>query len=146
MQGANFSNWYNQNEGTFATSYIPFNVSGTYGVLSANGGSSTNGIDIRAAGTSNVVTGGVLQSQLTVTGITANAVDKTAISYATNNFWMAGNGGAPVGDTSGTVPVVDRLQIGNLVGLTAYALNGYIRSITYYNYRMPNALLQRITV
>jgi len=146
MTGANFSSWYNQNEGTFATSYIPFNVSGTYGVLSANGGSSTNGTDIRAAGTSNVVTGGVLQAQLTATGITANAVDKLVLSYATNNFWLSGNGGSPVGDTSGTVPTVDRLQIGNLVGLTAYALNGYIRSITYYNYRMPNALLQRITV
>jgi hypothetical protein len=75
--------------------------------------------------------------------ITANTVAKIASAYKANDFAMSTNSGTVQTDTSGSVPSVTQLQLGQ--GVPGPALNGYLRRITYYPRRLSNAELQAIT-
>jgi hypothetical protein len=49
-------------------------------------------------------------------------------------------------DTSGSVPTVNRLIIGDLRGNSIFAkLNGTISQLLYYPKRLPNSQLQALT-
>ena len=148
ITGANFSQWYNQSEGTFVVeadsggnvSTIPI-----YRVLSAGSGGDTISLFMYNGswgGTSRV--GSVFQADLEVAGTyTANVPAKTAFAFKADDFAASVNGSAVLTDTSGTVPTVAALNLGSGGG-SAY-LNGHIRSLTYYNTRLPNARLQALT-
>ena len=64
-------------------------------------------------------------------------------AYALNSFAASSNGNVAVIDSSGTVPVVNRLQIGNGFGIE---YNGTISRLTYWPTRLSNDTLQTITV
>jgi hypothetical protein len=68
---------------------------------------------------------------------------KMAIAYAANSVQTAARGVASAEDTSATIPVVDRLQIGR-VGNYGYS-PGHIRSIRYYPKRLSNTEIQALT-
>jgi hypothetical protein len=148
MTGTNFSSWYNAAEGTFVVSadtVKPTTAAVTCVVTSADDGTSANRLMVRYL-TANLealnVVSSVIQTQLQKT-YSSNSVDSAAFAYAASDFAFTTNGGAVLTDATGSVPVVNRLSIGNTVSVVQ--LNGHIRQIAYYNTRLPNATLQALT-
>lgn len=85
-----------------------------------------------------IKSGGV--NQTSYVQITANFPGPTRLAQAAavNSSMFAGNGGLTTEDTSVTMPVgIDRLSIGFKAG--------YLRRLTYWPERLPNATLQTIT-
>jgi len=69
---------------------------------------------------------------------------KAAAAYKLNDFADVLNGGAAITDTSGTIPTVDQLSIGNFFS-GGGPLNGHIARLRYYRKRLPNATLQLLS-
>ncbi|MFO0203240.1 MAG: hypothetical protein ACK528_08940, partial [Alphaproteobacteria bacterium] len=141
------SPWYNASEGTlFAESSVNYTVPGTVFPLAAslNDNTANNRIEIgyvtAVVAGFEVSTGGVVQAGLYPP--TASQTRKTAGAYATNDFAVSTNGSAPLTDTSGTVPTVTRLGIGQRTSVSGPI---YLRRITYYPRRLSNAELVSIT-
>jgi hypothetical protein len=146
-----FAPWYNQSEGTFviyadtgaATSLILRQS------LVASDGTASNYIraytyDGRWA--SSVVTGGATQADLYASGNTAvvNVPAKYAVAVQANNFAGCLNGGTVTTDTSGTMPTVSQIFLGQFAP-AGNVLNGHIRSIKYFPFRASNNQLQALT-
>jgi hypothetical protein len=149
MTGTNFSSWYNQTEGTLVfegSTFKPTTVSPSANVgVEANDGTLNNRNVIQYLNNLAYVqttTAGSVVAALSQ-AYTASATDKLAYTYKVNDFAFARNGALVGTDTSGGVPVVDRLAIGNYQSQSL--LNGHIRQIAYYNTRLPNAQLQTLT-
>ena len=84
--------------------------------------------------------GGVQQSSIT-SGTFGTA--KIASSFEQNKFNHCVNGTLGTEDTSGTMPTITELGLGNQNG--SNLLNGHIKSIKYYPRRLTNAQLQDLT-
>jgi hypothetical protein len=151
MQGANFSNWYRQDEGTLfaeATTQKPPTASGTvYGVAIDDGTTNNfisplrfSGSDIRGR----VDSGAVIQAQMLTVGVyTVNVYYKSAIGYKVDDFAVSTNGTLGPPDNSGSIPAtVVRLSIG---ALSTLVNTGHIRRISYWPRRLANAELQGVT-
>ena len=117
---------------------------------SANDGTSSNRIQIGRTNSSGaalrvfVVSGGATTVDgMAVGSTTAGAFGRVAFGYQLNNFGGATNGSLATPDTSGAVPVVNQLQIGDAVA--GGPLNGCISRFTYWPQRLSNEVLQRIT-
>jgi hypothetical protein len=145
MTGANFSTWYNQSEGTFVVASAPYSA-GNFTSASATDGSTNNRVQVTSSNTIQflVGTGGVVQAILDAGTVNGGATNLTAGAYRINDFAASINGSAVATDTSGTIPTVTRLDVGNLSGFAEF-LNGHIRAIAYYNTRLPNTQLQTLT-
>lgn len=152
MVGTNFSSWYNQSAGTFVADFdtVALRSGGvtTHNVANANDGTANNIVSIFASANfvaGQVLTGGVTQAYIQGGGSPANNVPiKLAIGYATNDVAVTANGAVPSTDTSATMPTgLTQLSIGSFTGFSL--LNGHIRSISYFNTRLPNATLQSLT-
>ena len=150
IQGSNFSSWYNQNEGSLSTRYDTAATAASNSIVAISSNSNGERIQLShltGARRFNVVVGGVNQvndSGGSLGSVTANTVAKMAGAYQVNNFASDVNGGAVVTDTSGTLPVVDRMFIG-ADGAGGNLLNGRIQSLSYFNRRLANTELQGIT-
>jgi len=150
MTGTNFSSWFNAVEGTlFVEAQYPFAVASgsNNGFAEIDDGTFNEAfaIYVSPAGNSNFLVrdGGVSQAQIAISGMTANTVIKIAGSYKLNNFQQATNGTLGSADTSGTLPTVTRLALGDVA--VGQKLNGYIQRIAYYPTRLANAQLQALT-
>jgi hypothetical protein len=154
MTGANFSSWYNASEGTMVVSGDRF---GSFGLSASDywaaidiGGFASNGIALAViAGSDNNVavirSGGSLVAAMSLGVVTANVVYRMAVAYKVNDFAACRNGGTVTTDTAGAVPISPtQLAIGDGFE-TGNTLNGHVRSIAYYNTRLPNATLQALT-
>jgi hypothetical protein len=150
MTGANFSSWYNAAEGTLyaefqratpsSNSFVAAISDNTFNQLIAM--YTTGAPDIASA----VRAGGVSQVGITVlagTGI-ANFLYKQTLAYKVNDFATALNSGSVITDTTGTLPSVNRMNIGNFDGNTQFT-NGTIRKLAYYPLRVTNANLVALT-
>lgn len=146
--GANFSNWYNPVEGTMVAEFSHFRPGGFPAVASINNGSLSDRINLIAGGGNlfrgSVVTASVSQADMSTGTYTLNSVGKLAVAVKANDFALAASNGALQTDTSGTMPTVDRLQLGFQSG-GLDVLNGHIRSFKYYNTRLSNGQLQSLT-
>lgn len=144
MTGTNFSSWFNASAGTFVVEALT-SASGSRGVLSVNDGTSNNKTDIRiGTGAANFCSvGGVSQTNLGA-GLSAGVVNKVAYAQDTSNRYLSANGGSAVSVAS-SIPTVNSLQLGGFDVGTSFQLNGYLRSLRYYNTRLPNATLQSLT-
>jgi hypothetical protein len=151
ITGTNFSSWYRQDEGTlYAEGSVPVGVSGARALASISNGTNNERIIIGHNGTTAanglVVDGNTSQTSFTVT---ANSFPpgerkKVALAYKVDDFGFTTVPGTTVEqDSSGTLPTVDRLQIGNAPGRTEP--NQPIRRLTYWPQRLPNTTLQQIT-
>jgi hypothetical protein len=71
---------------------------------------------------------------------------KVALAYAANDFQASVNGSAFSAVTSGTVPTVTKMSLGDAI-ITAVGrnLNGHLRRVTYYPRRLSQAELIAIT-
>lgn len=152
MTGTNFSSWYNAVAGSLYTEFVINSTAPTSGFptgTSLNNGTLNNRINAAYLNDSVnlldmfVSDGGVTQAALSSGTYTAMTVAKMIGVYATNDFALCTNGGSVFTDTSGTVPTVSRLEIGNQI--SSNYLNGYIRRISYYPVRLPNSTLQALT-
>jgi hypothetical protein len=148
------SDWYRQDEGTvFANIFNRAIYSGTnlfpY-VAQFDDGTNTERISldhsVLAGGyrTQYVVRdGNVNQASISAQTGLATSAAKWSAAYGLNSFASASNGAVAVTDSSGTVPTVNRLQIG--IGFGAQ-YNGTISRLTYWPQRLPNATLQALTL
>ena len=146
MTGTNFSSWYNATQGTFVSQFTPTTISGTRAVLDANDNTANESIRLQTVSADpffTVTDDGVDQASIDAGTVAANTNYKIAAAYAVNDFAVS-LGGATVGtDTSGTLPTVTQMQIGN--SAAGNRLNGHVRSIAYYKTRLYNSQLQTLT-
>jgi hypothetical protein len=154
MTGTNFSSWYRQDEGALYAEWQKFAPSTFQAVAIASNGTSSNVVAIghgSISGANNnmrfdVTEGGVSQASITtITNSPSNTFAKTAAAYAVNDFSVVSNGGSAGTDTSGVLPVVNRLSIGANAAGTGTFLNGTLRKLAYYPKRLTNAQLQALT-
>jgi hypothetical protein len=149
MTGTNFSSWYNQSEGTFVASADTASFADLRRNIQVDDGTSAERIYLGTNTVANpltvVVDGGAIQANLpaSATTLTVNTPYKIAMTYSINDFAIVGNGGTVAVDTLGTLPTVSQMRIG--ASDASIYLNGHIRSIAYYNTRLPNATLQALT-
>lgn len=146
------SPWYNATEGTIYTEFVIGSTAPTTGFPTASAftDNTTNNRIVAAYLTNATDTldyfvsdGGATQALLSTGAYSAGAVAKMASAYAANDFAVCRGGGAVGTDTSGTVPTINVLHLGNQI--SGNQLGGYLRRITYYPRRLPNADLQTIT-
>jgi hypothetical protein len=146
MTGTNFSTWYNQSAGTFVIDADSYTIGSADYPLTASDGTSNNRFGFyRTTATiaGYVTTGAVDQMYLTRGSIATNTPYKAAVTATANDGNMALNGTAAAGDTSITMPTLDRLSIGS--NNSSGFMSGHIRTIAYYNTRLPNTQLQALT-
>jgi hypothetical protein len=151
MTGTNFSSWYNSSEGSIFSeigSYANAGASINAGFFQIDGGSSAN--TIRSFGGSTVspvfdVTSSSTNQVYIFSGVlTPSSISKLICAYKANDFVRVVNGSNLDTDTSGTVPTVNQMLLGNGSGGVS-PLNGTIRRISYYPKRLTNSQLQNLT-
>jgi hypothetical protein len=146
MQGANFSSWYRQDEGTFVVDAINRNANRYATYWAALTALNSSFDSIRAMEWNNgsdrllsVSIGNVSQVGLSSSSVIGRKV--IASTYKKDDFAASKNGGAALTDSIGDLPQgIDRLVIG-ATG-PAFPLNGTISRLTYYPKRLTNAQLQ----
>jgi hypothetical protein len=128
------------------TLYVEFRspASGTRGVVSLNDNTANEQVNVFTSGTDPrlvVVDGGVEQANINGGTVVANQRTRVAVRINANNFAISINGGAVVTDTSGTLPIVDRLMLGRTQA--SEYLNGTIARVIGWNTAQPD--LQSLT-
>lgn len=146
---------YNQAQGTIVIELEPMvtTLAAFQIPFSITNGTANNRIILEHTTAGNgswrVTDGGVAQvAGLAATpGFTANSITKRAFAYAANDFAACANGGTVVTQGTGTVPSnLNQLAIGHYaVGSVNSPWFGWIRRITYYPTRLPNATLQALS-
>jgi hypothetical protein len=150
MVGENFSDWYNQSEGTFVTEVTTATIATTGADwIRLIGGVSVNDNSIRLTRSGSGATPQLLvrKNDVSQTGpfssnVESNVFSKLGIYYKTNDFGITRNGSSLTGSSvsvTGEVPTVDRMLISNP------STNGYIKYIIYYPRRLTNTQLQNLT-
>lgn len=146
MTGTNFSDWYQQDEGTFVVDYHCDHISGTIppSVWYTKGGDG-DGFGHSAPPNSkdiayDIYTGGVSSAYL----LFSNTKDdvRSAFAYKLNDT-AASFGANVLTDTDTTIPAVNKLDIGCRNNIAQP--NGHIRNLTYYPRRITNEQLQALT-
>ncbi|CAB4150131.1 hypothetical protein UFOVP562_18 [uncultured Caudovirales phage] len=151
VTGANFSSWYNAVEGTLFAEFGPYGNGGAtknLGIVNMDNGTSSNIIRLFAGSTISpvfaVTSSTVTQAYLSSEVIAPTNISKIAGAYKTDNFARSVNGTVASTDSTGTVPVVNRMLLGTGV-IGVGELNGHIRSFKYYPTRLSDAELQSLT-
>jgi hypothetical protein len=154
MTGTNFSSWFNQAEGTFFSSVVlnqtPAQLNSQV-IFAASDNTNSNRIltslGSGSAGNINalVSTGGVTQAQTINGSLSTAGAYQYANAYKVNDFASVANGGVAATDTSGTIPVVDRLYLGVNASGTTTSLTATIRKVAFYPVRCTDAQLQALT-
>lgn len=151
ITGTDFSNFFNPLEGTLLVVWrTPNSISGQFtrvvqfddstnnnriGLLKNAGGALRFGVQrIGSSEAAPEISGGWN------TGVEQKAI----VRWGLNDFAISLNGSAPLFDTLGTIPTVDRMSIGRN-GAVGLHLNGYIARVTYWSRRRPNGVLQSLT-
>ena len=143
--------WYRQSEGTLFSAFsIPTSsTTGGARVYSISNSAATTQAWLRLQGGTNrvyeVTDSSTQQAVLSAGTFSAGVLYRGAVALKTNDFGFSENGSTPTVDNSGTLGTVDRMGIGMDASGTA-PLNGHIRRLTYYPIRIPNSLLQAITL
>jgi hypothetical protein len=152
MTGTNFSSWYRADEGTLYAEHQKFGTSTFQRVAGMSDGGFDNRINLGyGSGSPNN-----LRTQINVSGVTQAALAlaspsaininyKVALAYAVNDFASVLNAGTVQTDTSGTIPVVSRFNIGIGDNTISNPLNGTIKKLSFYPARLTNAQLQALT-
>ncbi len=148
MEGANFSSWYRQDEGTLfveSDTNKTMTSAGSTFVVSVNDATGSNLHRIfrqsDAQPVMQTIVAGVAQ---TTYGFGASWKDtnkrRMAYSYKLNSFSGVLGGGVVQNSAVGTIPAVNQMEFGG-----AGSLNGHISRLSYYRRRLSNTELQAIT-
>jgi hypothetical protein len=150
ITGTDFSQFYNQSEGTLHTdAYVPNVVpSGSFPHVASLTDGTFNNCIINNFVTSTLagfqVRAGSTTFQVEYYPPTSSLNRKLSSGYKLNDFASSVNGGTLSTDTAGTLPTtLNVLQLGNF--LSANFLNGTIRRLTYWPTRLANTTLQQIS-
>jgi hypothetical protein len=150
ITGTNFSSWYNASEGTFYADFTPLSsdylANKNLFLASDNTASNFNGLRYVTSGSRpglGVTSAGATQANISTGTMVAGTSYRIAGAYKVNDFAVSRNGAAAGTDTSGTVPVVNRAEIGALAG--ANIGSQHLARLAYYPRRLANAELQGIT-
>ncbi|MDB4792326.1 hypothetical protein OAG69_00160 [bacterium] len=140
IDGSDFTNFYNQSEGTVYVEYEPRVLGTTNTALEFSDGSTNNRIFSLAASAYHcyIVDGGVNQAVLDGGTNTAGVLNRLAFSYEANNIQASLDGGAVVNDTSASIPTVDRLTLGRQTVGWPRHLNGRIKRLIYWPHHSDN--------
>jgi hypothetical protein len=156
MTGTNFSDWYNQSEGTLLVKWKQFNVGLNEFAIAARFGLSsgiTNSLWIAKQNTASL--GQRIEFEMRDSSGTqrvvsaANPVTDAIITAAGaqkfgDTFGMSYNGNTTVSTAQTRTPAPDRLFIGSY-DLTSGHINSTISQLKYWPTRLPNATLQSLT-
>jgi len=151
MTGTSFSNWYNLKEGTFVAEAAPLNIGSTVvpSIYTASDNTNSNRISSRAYTTAAlfVQTNGTGDVVLDPGDFAAGVFSKVAAAYATGNYAAVIGGGTPATSSSATVPstAINRMYIGSGATGSDRFLNGWIKTLSYYNRRLSNAQIKTLT-
>jgi hypothetical protein len=142
MTGANFSEWYRQDEGT---TYVDATArqNGSYAFQITDGTNNNYIVGGRYASSGSsalAATNGVIQANFGSGALVA----KTAFAYKFNDFAVSTNAGTVATDTSGVIPLVNQIRIGAARD-GGVNLNGTIKKLSYYPARLTNEQLQALT-
>jgi len=144
MTGANFSEWYRQDEGTLYAEAIT-NSTGVPSFFSVSDGTSANRLQLRKNSTQGNVS--MVRENATQVSITAGSwttsLQKASVSYKVNDVALSSGGSAVATDTSVILPIVNQAEIG--YGYGSVHANGHIKKIAYYPARLTNTQLQALT-
>ena len=149
MTGTNFSSWFNQGQGTVYSEIASFT---NFALGSSRVGwqiDSGSGVTDRFVynQTSSAMTtqvGGTTQANFSIPAPSAKAFTKNAFSYSPNLFNDSYNGTALSTITSGSIPTVSRLILGDQ-GVNSLPLNGWIKKFSYYPIQFTSAQNQALT-
>ena len=156
ITGTNFTDFYNQSEGTLVlsadTGYLTTsNQAAVVFEDTSNQSASFIGIGYNLGGGGSGHVGAWYNSSGTTSafkthniGVTINTEFRQSFAYKLDDFSSVVNGGAPLTDNSGGITsLIDRVRFGiyHYDGMTS----GHIRQFKYYNKRLPNAQLQGLT-
>lgn len=150
MTGTNFSNWYNQSEGTLFAEYVYLTtgISNQCAYSIDNGTSNETIVNASATPAIDRVissAGGVPQANFGNFTFVAGQVVKRAVAVKLNDAATTANGLAVATDNIYIMPVPTQLVIGAAGYFSSSRLNGYIRRITYFNRRLANSELQLLS-
>lgn len=148
VTGTNFSDWYNQSEGTFVVDYAYLTATpDDYSeIFNVSDGTTNNRIMLRKPNYSGnqiyVATSGVAQVDMADTFQQSTIA---ALGYKDNDVIYTYTGDASaLTDTSCTIPTVTKINIGSNYA-SAGSINGHIKSLAYYPKRLTNTELQALT-
>lgn len=169
MTGANFSNWYRQDEGTLFAEFIngipggasgPTQAAGVWTAADASLGAAFNGYGLRISATSSTATAFQFTARSGATTLNAQSAASgfidVGVTYKTASAWSAANMALAKAGTAGVSvanTVAPLLTVHNILylgtqttgGSPPYALNGHIRRISYFPRRLSNSELEGIT-
>lgn len=92
-----------------------------------------------------IVDGGALQANGGSVGTVSRGDPiRAAYAYKLNDLAISLNGETAVADTGATIPTVTQLEIG-VWAASLYPMEGHIRQVTYYPYRISDANLKYMT-
>lgn len=148
MVGANFSNWYNPNQGTLFTSASQPTIFASSRTAASVNDKATNRFNIyrqSAGGINGFITPGA--GALASGGLaTANVPWKGALAYTATDGYFTANGASVVsGSQTISLGSLFELCIGNASSVATENFCGHIRSVSYYNTRLRDDELQVIT-
>lgn len=151
LTGANFSNWYRQDEGAFVVSGFVSTAGGASAraFFSADNGTASERHQVRFNGTSAIsticVSGNIVYATPgAVPGtFTLNSLHRTAYTYKVNEVNAAMDGVAFTQDTSAIMPIVSGLSIGLGVGVSP--LNGHVSRLQFFPRHVNDATLQALS-
>jgi len=153
ITGTDFSGFWNASEGSFAVEYdrIFTPSSSAKWIMQIDDGTNSERIGFvyepSAAPVGDqmfVIDGGSLQARVGSGSFVSATPGKFASCYKLNDFAATLNGSAVNTDTSGTLPTVNKIDIGRSQPDSNY-LNGHIARLRYYRKRLPNATLQLLS-
>ena len=144
MTGTNFSSWYNATQGTI---FAYADTASSNGVISSiTDGTIANEISLYTAITTRVFSlvrvANATQANPDVSPVSLGTAFKVAQTYLANSFSIILNGGTASSVASGTVPTVNKMDIGLRSGTY---LNGHLRQLFYYSIALTNRQIQAIT-
>ena len=148
ITGTNFSDFYNQTEGTvFAVAEAPNQTNVV--VASLSNGTNNNKIEVRSSATSLTKARGVVRTAATVVfdkSPTAGTgrFRSLVLAYKATDSMFAADGLLSARDTSVPLPSVSRLYLANEFNNTDLR-PGHIKRLSYFPTRLPDATLQSIT-
>jgi hypothetical protein len=146
MAGTNFSDWYNQDEGTFVGELDSLGETGVPVLFSI--GTTFDDVTYASIAASNVVltvrSGGTSFYSGPAIALPSDQF-KFAVALKDDDMALAVDGGTLSTDTSGTIPSPTNLTLGRASWSAGNYANTHIKRFTYYPRRLTNAELQVLT-
>jgi len=143
MTGTNFSDWFNQSQGSFV---IRFAGNAGWAFQMGEGSNFNNRIACSPVSTNNLIVSNSVGTNQCAIGTYNGAVGtfvNIAGAYQENNFATCNNGGAISSDTSGTLASPSAINFGSRNTATPSGfINSWIQKFYFWPQRLTDAELQ----